>query len=311
MTWPTALNDLAEEQHGLITRRQARESGVSKQHLVHLGRTRGWEALSTEVLRRRGSPATLAQRQLALILDAGPGAVLSHLPAARQWGASGCPAWPLHVVRTSRTHSAPPGIHVHTVRALPQEWVTVLDGIPIVRPELLALQLFAVCRDERAERLVDALWSMRLLSGASLARFLHQLGRRGRNGTAGLRRFLDTRGEQYTPPASGLEGRAIQILAGARVHLRRQVDSGGETWTGRVDLRAEDVALIVEVQSERYHAALVDRDADARRIRQLEEDGFVVVEVTDTEVWTRPSVVVDRVVAGLDLARQRSVRRGS
>jgi very-short-patch-repair endonuclease len=311
MTWSTVLNQLAEEQHGLITRRQARELGVSRQHLVHLGRTRGWEALSTEVLRRRGSPATLGQRQLALILDAGPGAVLSHLPAARHWGASGCPSWPLHVVRTSRTHSSPSGVIVHTVRSLPQVWVTVLDGIPVVRPELLALQLFAVCREQRAERLVDSLWAMRLLSGRSLIRFLHELGRRGRNGTAGLRRYVEVRGDRYTPPASGLEGRAIQILGGAGVHLRRQVDSGGEAWTGRVDLRAEDVPLIVEVQSERHHAALVDRDADTRRIRRLSDDGFVVVELTDTEVWAQPAVVVDRVLAGLAEAQRRSVRRGS
>lgn len=311
MTWPQALNDLAEQQHGLITRRQARDLGVSRQHLSRLGRTDGWQDLSRQVLRRRGSPDTALQRTMAGVLEAGPGAALSHLPAARHWGASGCPADPLHVVRTSRSHSTPDGVRVHVVRSLPERWTTTLDAVPVVRPELLALQLFAVCREERAERLVESLWSMRLLSGASLLQFLDDLGRRGRNGTAGLRRYVELRGPAYTPAASGVESRAIQILRDAGFEFRRQVDSGGERWTGRVDLRAIDAPLIVEVQSERHHNALIDRAADRARIEQLEADGFVVVEITDTEVWTMPAVVVQRVRAAWHAARARSVRRPS
>lgn len=122
------------------------------------------------------------------------------------------------------------------------------------------------------------------------------MGEHGRNGTALLRRLLDARGLDYTPPASNLESRFQWVLTDAGLpEMRRQIDSGGETWTGRVDFRDEYLPLIVEVQSERYHSSLVDRVADRRRITQLEADGFVVLEVTDEEVWSQASVVTQRV----------------
>ena len=111
-------------------------------------------------------------------------------------------------------------------------------GVPVVRPELLALQLFAVCRFERAESLVDRLWSKRLLSGWSLDRFVGGYCRRGRDGSAGLRSYLEPRGVHYVPPDSGLESRFDQIVRAEEMDFRRQVHTGDEEhWTGRVDFR--------------------------------------------------------------------------
>lgn len=258
--------------------------------------------MTDEVLRRTGSPDSQAQRLLAAVLDAGPVAFLSHLPAGSWWGLGGCFRFPAHVVRTSRSSRCTELAELHIVRTLPERWTTVLDGVPVVRPELLALHLFAVCSEERAERLVETLWSMRLLSGSSIERFLDELGRSGRNGTAGLRRYLEPRGPGYVPSASGVEARVQQILRDAGMELRPQIDSGAETWTGRVDFRHQHVRFILEVQSERYHGALVDQEADRRRIAQLRADGFVVAEVTDIQVWTRPWEVVEIVRSGLGAA---------
>jgi very-short-patch-repair endonuclease len=183
----------------------------------------------------------------------------------------------------------------------------VLDGVPIARPELVALQLFAVCREERAEVLVDRLWSMRLLSGPSVERFVEELGRRGRNGTAGLRRYLERRGPRYVPPDSGLEHRFARLMEEAGIPMLRQVDVGGDRhWTGRVDSRHATLPLVVEIQSERYHLALADRERDRNRIAALHAAGFHVIEVTDVDVWTRPQDVVARVRAAVRELTRRS-----
>lgn len=301
------LLELAEQQHGLLARFQLRSISTSRQALHdRLHSSSNWEQLTDHVFRRTGAPRTRAQSTLAAVLDSGEGAALSHESAARWWGSAGCSLRPFHVVRTSRSTRGSTLAVVHTVRRLPPEWVTSLEGVPIVRPELLALQLFAVCSEGRAERLVENLWSMRLLSGASLQRFLDDLGRRGRNGTAGLRRYLEPRGPNYTPAASGVESRAIQLLRESGIEMRRQVDSGGDQWTGRVDLRHPTLPLVVEVQSERYHSALVDREADLRRIQALEQDGFVVVELTDDQVWTRPQEVLAAVRRGIAAAQKQA-----
>lgn len=165
------------------------------------------------------------------------------------------------------------------------------------------MHLFAACHPTRAATLVDRLWSRRLLSGPSIEVFLASMGRSGRNGVGGLRSYYGDRGRDYVPPASGLESRVKAILDEHDIHLRAQVDSGADVWTGRVDFRHSDLPFVLEVQSEMFHRALTDVDHDTRRHDQLVADGFVYVEVWDTEVWTRPRVVVDVVLAGIAAAR--------
>ena len=171
-------------------------------------------------------------------------------------------------------------------------------------PELVILQLCDVVHPKRAERALDNAWRMRLLSGRSVRALLDGWGRRGRNGTALLRELMEARPDDYRPPDSNLESRALDVLRAAGLGaFRRQVDSGGDRWTGRVDLRHVDLPLVVEVQSETFHSSFLDVDADRARREQLERDGFVVVEVTDDEVFHRPDEVVRRVRAAVDRLR--------
>ena len=92
----------------------------------------------------------------------------------------------------------------------------------------------------------------------------------------------------------------MQLFDEAAIPMRRQVESGDHAgWTGRVDFRHERLPVIVEVQSERYHGALVDRQRDAARLAALRAAGFVVVEITDVDLFARPGVVLDRVRAAI------------
>lgn len=296
---------IAAGQHGLLTRRQLRTAGLGRSTVRNLVDSGRWHEVTDEVLRLDGAPRTSVQRLLCGVLDTGGPAWLSHLSAASHWGLSGCPSDPVHAVRTGSSRRRTDLAVVHQVRALPSQWTTVLDGVPVVRPELLALHLFAHCSEGRAERLVERLWADRLLSGPSLRRFLAQLGARGRNGTAGLRRYLDERGPGYIPAATGVESRTVQILRDAGIEVRRQVDVGDEVqWTGRVDLVVEGMRVVIEVQSERHHSALTDVVSDAARIAALEAGGWIVVPIEDVLIWTQPGEVVRRVEAAIRAARQ-------
>jgi very-short-patch-repair endonuclease len=300
------LMRLVEAQHGVVSATQMRHLGLPAHAFGDRARTRHWEAVTDEVLRRIGSPAGRGQTVMAAVLDAGPGAALSHSCGAGWWGVPGCLLEPVHVMRDSNSTRRPKvDVVLHTVRTVPMEWVTVLDGVPVARPDLLAMQLFAQFRYERAERYVDHLWSMRLLCGASIDRFLTAQGQRGRNGIGGLRRYRDERPGAFVPPASALEGRAIQILRDAGIRMRPQVDVGGDDWAGRVDLLHEEEPLIAEVQSNRFHRALTSREDDRVRRARLEEAGYVVVELWEDQVWFRPSEMLDTVRTGMLEARRR------
>lgn len=124
-----------------------------------------------------------------------------------------------------------------------------------------------------------------------------------------MRKVLASRGENYVPPASGLEARVAQILKDHCISpLRRQVHTGDEAgWIGRVDFRDHEPPLVVEVQSERFHASLLDQQADASRIGRLEDAGFVVVTLTDVDVWHRAAKVVKLIREARWEARRHAV----
>lgn len=307
-----AVLALAAANEGLVTRADARAAGLSRNAVAHLLASGQFERAGPRVLRRTGSPVTTKQRVLLAVLDGGPGAYLSHGSAAAWWGLPGFDVRTLHVTRprgitcTRATFAV-----LHQVLDLQSAHVTVLDGVPIVRPERCFIEICATAHPRRAARMLDNAWARNLLSGPSTRRVLDELAERGRNGIAVGRELLDERPADYVPPASGLEARFAQVIREAGLPpMRRQVDLGGERWSGRVDFRAVDLPLVVECQSERYHASLCDRADDARRRARLEADGFVVVEVWDVEVWHRPGDVVGRVLAARSLARaSRSAAR--
>lgn len=301
---------LLEVQHALVTSEQLGAAGFSPRDTRWLIDSKRLARVSPRVLRLLGAPATEAQRVLAAILDAGPGAALSHTSALAWWKVPGFTLRELHV--TGPRAAARRLAHVvHDKAAPPEHHVRVLEGIPVVTP---ARALFDVAGmrgvpPPRVERAVDNAWSLRLVSGRTLDTMLRELARRGRRGVATMREILSERGPHWVPPASGLERRVTQILDGQwRTALRRQVHVGDDEWIGRVDFADPELPFVLEVQSERFHTSLLDRRADAERSALLRAAGFVVVAVTDVDVWHHPEVVVERVRDGRDEAYVRALR---
>lgn len=300
------LFDRAEQQRGYIRRDDARAAGISRKVVARWIRDGEWVQDGSRLLLRRGSPRDKGAPLMRAVLDLGAGAVISHGTAAAWWGLPGFDLLRPHVTRPRGISGTEPSfpVRLHEVIDLSSDQVTVLDGIPIVRPERLAFELFASEHPLRAARAAENAWSRGLLSGPSLRATFAELGGRGRDGTVETRAFLDEHGDDWIPPDSNLEARFASVMQG--VHYgkwRRQVNVGSVRWSGRVDFLHEVLPLIVEVQSERYHAALLDRAADAARHAQFESDGFVVVEVWDTWVWHDKPRLIAAVLEGIRRAR--------
>ena len=288
------LHDLAELQHGYVLRWDARAAGLSAKALRSRLRAGDWLPEGPRLLRRRGAPRTKASRLMARVLDAGPGAFLSHTTAAAWWGLPGYDLLQVHVSRPRGINGARPtlGQHLHEVFDLTPEQVTIVDGVPTVRPERAFFELFGSGHPGRATRAAEAAWTRGLISGPSIHRTFEALFHQGRPGTVAGREFLESHPVDWVPFGSNLEARVhslVERFGLGRWH--RQVDLGDDTWVGRVDFLSEERPLVLEVQSELHHTALLDVAADARRRQRLEAAGFVVVEVWDTEVWHRPHVV--------------------
>ena len=112
-----------------------------------------------------------------------------------------------------------------------------------------------------------------------------------------MRRLLAERPADYVAPQSGLEARVNRLAQDVGVPVRRQVDAGDGQWIGRVDFLIEHTNKVIEVLSRRYHGSLLDRLSDDSRISRLNEAGFVVLTLWDSDVWANGDLVRDRIVA--------------
>lgn len=302
------LIHLAERQHGVVHRRQARTLGISRSSLRRRIERGDWAPLPDGVLRRCGSPVTAEQSTWVGLLAAGPGAVLSHSSAAALWSMSGFRPTQVHVT-LGRTSGGDPraSARLHWTTYLPAHHVTELDGIPVLTPSRLLFQLAASIHVGRMALLTDKAWARRLVSGRSLHQMCDELSQHGRDGMAVMREVLEERPIGYVPPESNLEARVEKII---RDHdlpaLRRQVDLGGREWLGRVDFVAVDCPLIVFVDGEHWHSSVLDKAADARQQAGLEATGFVVVRITEHEVWHDVRSVVEKLRGGWREARRRA-----
>lgn len=287
------LRLLAEAQHGMISQAQVRALGID----LRSGVARGdWERLSPLVLRRAGAPRTPRADLMAAVLDAGPQAAASHRAAAALWGLPGFDTASLDVLRPHVVDRHRPTLgRLHRTRLLPDNHVTVLDGIPVTSPGRTLFDLAAVLPPLRTERAVDNALAKSPSLLAALHRMLPELAERGRTGITVMRALLGARPAGYIAPASGLEARAIRLFEEAGIRTRRQVDLGGDDWIGRVDLVVVGTNVVIEIDSARYHSSILDRERDARRDARLAVVGYRVVRITDQEVWTAPAVAVGRV----------------
>jgi very-short-patch-repair endonuclease len=296
----------------LVASWQLRAIGLTRDDLKRLRRSDGWEVVSDRVLAVAGVPWTGRRRAMAGVLDCSPGATASHTTAAAVFGAPGGSFDHIHVSRHRGISTRNSGLAVvHEVIDLLPHHVLIVDGLPVTSPARTCFEMAALWHPKKVEYLVDWFWRERIMDGRTLDRTVRELARRGRTGSTLMRNLNDARGPDYVPPGSGLEGRFAEVLEwNGLPAMERQVDVGGDDgWTGRIDFRDKRLPHIVEVQSEKYHTSLVDRAADALRLKRLDADGFEVTQVWDTDIWQSPKVVADAVFEGRRRAAQRAAHR--
>jgi very-short-patch-repair endonuclease len=253
--------------------------------------------LSAEVLRVGGSPVTEGVIAMAGVLDSPGRAFLSHRSAAAWWGLPGYTIdKPVHTLipwQGTRTRTRLAIVHYH--RGLPADHLRELNGVPVVSPALTIFLLAGKEHPARTERSLDNAWSMRLVTHREMHGLLKRLAARGRNGIRVMRKLLADRPADYVAPQTGLEARVDRLARDVGVVLRRQVNTGGDEWIGRVDFMIEDTNKTIEVLSRRYHGSLLDRISDQTRFTRLNEAGFAVLTLWDSDVWGNAGLVRDRI----------------
>ncbi len=210
------------------------------------------------------------------------------------WGIPGYRLAPFHVTtlrsgRHTETHAA----ILHQPRNLSPTHLVECDNVPITSPVRTVFDLAGRVHFGALARMVDFLWTRGLGDHESFNNMLSELAKRGRPGIRNMRLLLAERGPDYVAPESGLERRFMQLAEKAGVRsLQRQVNLGGDSWEARVDFFEEALKLVIEIDSDRFHTALVDVAADAHRQQLLTNAGFWVVRFTEHQIWYESKEVI-------------------
>jgi very-short-patch-repair endonuclease len=284
-----ALAELAAGQHGLVTRAQAMEEGLSRVGIRERLRGGRLRALHPGVYVVGGAPDTWHQRMLGGCLAAGGLAVASHRSAARLWGLLGEDALvELSVLRPKGPH--PAGVVWHRSRDLVPAHTTVRQGVPVTNPMRTLVDLGAVVRPWVVEDALDRGLSTRLFRVPAVEGLLHEVARPGRRGCGVLRKVLDERALGAAPPDGLLEPRMARLL---RDHdLPPAVFQHVVPGTGaRVDFAYPTAKLAIEVDGYEVHGTRKAFDADRDRQNRLVVAGWDVIRFTWTQVVRHPSSV--------------------
>jgi len=240
------IRTLAEKQHGVVGRRQLLELGLGRD-LIHervaAGRLialhRGVFAVGHRSIGVRGE-------WMAATLACGPNAYLSHGSAAQLWGMRGS-ARPHEVLRISG-HRRPHGVWLHQTRSLPDEDVTVEDGIPVTTIERTIMDNAGRLDDRQLERMVVAADRGRRLRWPRLQRVIEQGN--GRRGLRRLRRVAARVDPRAADAVSPLEVDFFSLCQKAGIPLPQvNVMVGGR----EVDFYWPTARLIVETDGYAYH----------------------------------------------------------
>jgi Transcriptional regulator, AbiEi antitoxin/Protein of unknown function (DUF559) len=290
-----AIARLANGQGGVVSHEQLRALGVSP-YAIHRRVLAGrLHRLYPGVFTVGHGVGGIDGRRWAAVLAVGVGAFLSHHSAADAFGfrASGSALIDVSV-RGRAGRRRRPGIRVHRPRALPDDEVTTLRGLPITTPARTLLDLAAAGLRERAlASALDQAEQLRLIDFAQLHALLARYPRRP--GT----RLLNAQLERYGGPVdtrSELE-RLVYELCDVHGLPRPLVNTSIE---GSVrDFYWPDRGLVVEADSYRWHRSPSALNDDRERDVELTLAGYRVLRFTYEQVTRRPRYVIQALRSAL------------
>jgi predicted transcriptional regulator of viral defense system len=183
------LAAVAAGQHSIITIAQVLEAGGGPGDAARRVQSGRWERIAPGVYRIAGVPWTYPAQVFAATLAAGPGAVASHLCAARLHGLGFTKAGPELSIPRGRRHR-PDGVRVHESTDLDRCAVDTIDAIPVTDVGRTLLDVGRYVRVPSLTKAVEEARRQELVTWNSLLHTLLAHARQGRHGVSRLREVL-------------------------------------------------------------------------------------------------------------------------
>lgn len=322
--WAGGLWELANRQHGVVSRAQLAALGMSDgaiRHRLANGRLHrlmpGVYAIGRRQVGKRG-------RWMAAVLACGPQALLSHRSAAALWRIRKPGPGQVEVVVPASVCRRPSDIRVyrrletHSLVGSPVSPPDLAGGegtggggaslwrkvgeIPVTAPAIVLVDLASCLPTGQVEAAVIEADQLGLIDPEELRAFLDLLARRP--GLVRLRRLLDAATATLT--TTELERRFLPLVARAGLPpptTQRQLGKH------RVDFLWPELELVVETDSLRYHRTAFRQASDKRRDNANARLGLATLRFSHGQVRYEPGYVLGE-LRGIARVR-RAKREGS
>lgn len=218
-----ALARVARQQHGLITRRQALEAGVSAAG-IHTRLARGdWLPARRGVYAVAGVRPSPEQGSLAVCLAVGAGCWVSHGSAAALWGLDVPVATSIEVVTLPARRVHLDGVTQHRSQQLPLADLSRCRLAPVTSAPRTLVDCVPRLGSRHLARAVDDALRRKLFTLAELAQCAGRLDHgRGRRRIVPLRPVLADRLPGYDPGGSQRELDVVGVLVRGGLPVPRQ-----------------------------------------------------------------------------------------
>ena len=294
------VHAIASCQHGAVSRLQLFELRISAKTIRRALETGEliWRAPGVYVV--AGAPHTWRQNLMVAVLDAGPGACVSHRSAALLLGIArrGMREYVEITSPRVRGHYAEDVIVHRPLDLRSERDVMEVDGIPCTGPLRTLVDLGVSESWLEVWDAIERAIQKGLVTHRGCEWMLVQLSKQGRHGVGPFRRALDERALKGAAPQEGLLEPRFAAVA-KRLHLPAYVYQHDVLGDGSVviDFAWLPEKVGVEVDGLEKHANAKALNRDYERDHRLEiEHGWFIIHFTWYMVVKRPKYVADQIM---------------
>ena len=278
-----------KQQHGLISRRQARAEGMTDDQVTVRLRTGQWVGVAQGVYRHAVFPETPLSRLLAGCLACD--GVASHRSAAALHDIDGYTLDRIELLVPWKRRPTIRGAKLHRTTQMQLTKPVVRKGIPCTWIGRTALDVASVVSRKQLDHTIDAILRQGLLRLSDLYTVLVSHSRQGRTGCGPFRDALEERWGDDPVPLSAWSRMVADLLVedglDRPVMEHRIWDQAGDL-VAQVDLAYPSRRLAIELDSKRWHLNSVSFERDPRRRNALTVVGWTVLTFTWSDYVERP-----------------------
>ncbi|MCH7788365.1 MAG: type IV toxin-antitoxin system AbiEi family antitoxin domain-containing protein [Acidobacteria bacterium] len=273
------LNALFRQQHGLVTRRQALDVGLTERQIDRRLQCNDWVCERRGVYRLAGVAPSWECGLLAAVFSAG--GVASHRCAAALWGLErfSHPAVELSVPYERRVRIE--GIALHRSRQWDRRDETSRRGIPCTGINRTIIDCGAVTSVRTLEIVAESAIRKGHTSWNDLVRTLSQHSRQGRDGCGRLRALLELRLGNRTVPLSMFSRLVAEVLVASgipRPELEYRIEADG-AFILQADLAWPELKKAWELDGLQFHSGRTEIERDRRKRNRAKAEGWNIQEI--------------------------------